>query len=69
MPLPAYIYPFMRRFAFFIPPDLDAGLKALKAQHGTPEAETIRRALASYLAEHGVLKPATKGGRPTKKRP
>ena len=44
----------MRRLAFFIPQDLDAGLKALKEQHGTPEAETIRRALAAYLAEKGV---------------
>ena len=45
----------MRRLAFFISEDLDAGLKALKEQHGTPEAETIRRALAAYLAEKGVL--------------
>ena len=45
----------MRRLAFYISDDLDAGLKALKAQHGTPEAETIRRALAAYLAERGVL--------------
>jgi len=50
----------MRRLAFFISEDLDAGLKALKEQHGTPEAETIRRALAAYLAEKGVL---TQGGR------
>jgi hypothetical protein len=47
----------MRRLAFWIPEHLDAGLKALKAEHGTPEAESIRRALASYLAEKGVLKP------------
>jgi hypothetical protein len=45
----------MRRLSFFIAEDLDAGLKALKTQHGTPEAETIRRALAAYLAEKGVL--------------
>jgi hypothetical protein len=45
----------MRRLSFFISEDLDAGLKALKNQHGTPEAETIRRALATYLAEKGVL--------------
>jgi len=45
----------MRRLAFFISEDLDAGLKALKEQHGTPEAETIRRALAAYLIEKGAL--------------
>ena len=49
----------MRRLAFFISEELDAGLKALKAEHGTPEAETIRRALSAYLAEKGVLKPQT----------
>jgi hypothetical protein len=46
----------MRRLSFFISDDLDTGLKALKQQHGTPEAETIRRALAAYLSEKGVLK-------------
>lgn len=45
----------MRRMAFFISDDLEAGIKALKQQHGTPDAETIRRALAAYLAEKGVL--------------
>lgn len=54
------MYTYMRRMCFFIADDLDAGLKVLKAQHGTPEAETIRRALTVYLAEKGVLpqKPA-----------
>jgi hypothetical protein len=47
----------MRRLAFWIPQHLDEGLKALKAEHGTPEAETIRRALTAYLTEKGVLKP------------
>lgn len=56
----------MRRLAFFISEDLDAGLKALKEQHGTPEAETIRRALAAYLAEKGVL-PETTSKTPVKK--
>jgi hypothetical protein len=46
----------MRRLSFFISDDLDSGLKALKEQYGTPEAETIRRALAVYLTEKGVLK-------------
>ena len=52
----AYNFPRMRRLAFYIPEDLDAGLKALKVEHGTPEAETIRRALVMYLTEKGVLK-------------
>jgi hypothetical protein len=58
----------MRRLSFFIAPDLDAGLKALKAEHGTPEAESIRRALAAYLKEKGVLEVQPKGGRSQKKR-
>ena len=45
----------MRRLSFFISEPLDAGLKALKLEHGTPEAETIRRALTAYLKEKGVL--------------
>jgi hypothetical protein len=40
--------------AVFIPEDLLSGLKALKAEHGTPEAESIRRAIAAYLAEKRV---------------
>jgi hypothetical protein len=54
--------------SLFISEDLAAGLKALKAEHGTPEAETIRRAIAAYLTEKGVLKAAPKGGRTPKKR-
>jgi hypothetical protein len=49
----------MRRMAFFISEDLEAGLKALKEEYGTPEAETIRRALTEYLSEKGVLPRAT----------
>jgi metal-responsive CopG/Arc/MetJ family transcriptional regulator len=44
----------MRRVAVFIPEELLSGLKVLKAEHGTPEAESIRRAIAAYLAEKGV---------------
>lgn len=58
----------MRRLSFFISPELDAGLKAMKAQHGTPEAETIRRALTAYLTEKGVLKAGTTKTRKTKAR-
>jgi len=39
----------------------------LKAEHGIPEAESIRRALGVYLAEKGV-KPTQKGARRPKKR-
>ena len=56
----------MRRVAVFIPEELLAGLKALKAEHGTPEAESIRRAIAAYLAEKGI-KTTQKGGRRPKK--
>ena len=44
----------MRRVAVFLPEELLAGLKLLKAEHGTPEAESIRRAIAAYLSEKGV---------------
>ena len=57
----------MRRVAVFIPEELLAGLKALKAEHGTPEAESIRRAIAAYLAEKGIT-PTQKGGREPKRR-
>lgn len=50
----AYIDTFMRRVAVFIPEELLDGLKVLKAEHGTPESESIRRAIAAYLAEKGV---------------
>ena len=38
------------RYTFFIDPDLLAGLKALKARDGMPESETVRRAIAAFLA-------------------
>ena len=57
----------MRRVAVFIPEELLAGLKALKAEHGTPEAESIRRAIAAYLTEKGI-KGAQKGAPGAKKR-
>jgi hypothetical protein len=41
----------------FIPEDLLAGLKALKDEHGTPQAVSIRRAIAVYLAEKGIKRP------------
>ena len=44
----------MRRVSLFIPEALLEGLKTLKGHHGTPEAESIRRAIAAYLAEKGV---------------
>lgn len=51
-----------RPYTFHIDPDLDAGLKTLKARDGTPEGETIRRALAEYLERKGALE--TKAARP-----
>jgi hypothetical protein len=54
----------MRRLSFFISEELDVGLKVLKAEHGTPEAESIRRALTEYLGARGVL-----GTRPKKSAP
>jgi hypothetical protein len=43
-----------KRYSFFIDAELEAGLKELKSKHGTPEAEAIRRAIAEYLAKHGI---------------
>jgi hypothetical protein len=43
-----------KRYSFFIDPELEAGLKELKAKHGTPEAEAIRRAIAEYLVRKGI---------------
>jgi metal-responsive CopG/Arc/MetJ family transcriptional regulator len=56
----------MRRVAIFIPEELLQGLKRLKAEHGTPAAESIRRAITAYLAEKGV-KPTQKGERRPRK--
>ena len=50
----------LRRVSFFISDDLDAGLKALKAEYGVPEAESMRRAIATYLKEKGVLRETKK---------
>jgi hypothetical protein len=44
----------MRRVSLFLPADLLNGLERLKHQYGTPQAESIRRAIAAYLAEKGV---------------
>lgn len=58
----------MRRLSFFISAELDAGLKTLKAQHGTPEAETIRRALTAYLNEKVLQEPKLKAAQKKRKR-
>lgn len=57
----------MRRVSLFISEDLLAGLKALKVEYGTPEAESIRRAVAMYLTERGVLETETRTTRTKKK--
>jgi hypothetical protein len=45
-----------RRYNFFLSDDLRLGLAKLKARDGVPESESIRRALARYLEEQGVIK-------------
>ena len=58
----------MRRVAVFIPEDLLDGLKALKAEHGTPEAESIRRAISAYLAQKGIKpQPSPRTRKPRKR--
>jgi hypothetical protein len=54
------------RLSFFLDPHLLEGAERLKAQHGTPVAETIRRALTGYLTDKGVL---TQPGGKKKTRP
>jgi hypothetical protein len=47
------------KYTFFITPDLNNALKTLKQRDGIAEAEAIRRALAAYLGEKGVLQQST----------
>ncbi len=42
------------RTSFYLDAELQAGLKELKERDGTPEAESIRRAIAAYLAAKGI---------------
>lgn len=59
-----------RRTSFFVDDALAAGLKALKARDGVPEAEAIRRAIAEYLERRGigtVEKTAKRGARTPRK--
>ena len=66
--LPAYIGAHMRRVSLFISEDLLAGLDRLKVEHGTPQAESIRRAIAAYLVQKGGRKPAQKALEKPKRR-
>lgn len=47
-----------KRYSFFITEDLAAGLKALKERDGTPEGETLRRALAEWLKRKRIRRVA-----------
>jgi hypothetical protein len=58
----------MRRVSLFISEELLAGLDVLRAEHGTPHAESIRRAIAAYLAEKGVRIKASVKTRDQKRR-
>lgn len=44
-----------KRYSFYITEELDAALKRLKERDGIAEAEALRRALAEYLQQKGVL--------------
>ena len=66
--LQAYLTDNVRRVTFFLPDDLEAGLKALKVEHGTPEAESMRRAITAYLREKGVLRQSDSKTAPVKRR-
>ncbi len=45
----------MTRISLFVPADLLAGLAELNARHGTPVAESIRRAVRAYLSQQHAL--------------
>ena len=53
-----YISQYMPRklYSFAIDEELADALKRLKARDGAPESESIRRALALYLTQKGVMK-------------
>lgn len=48
---------------FYLDDELLAGLKALKARVGVPEAESVRRAVAEYLERQNVNVPEAKAER------
>jgi predicted DNA-binding protein len=54
-------------YTFHIDSELAEGLKALKEKHGTAESESIRRAIAAYLREMGVMKTDRKRATPRKR--
>jgi predicted transcriptional regulator len=60
-----------RRVSFFLDDDLEAGLRALKADVGIPQAEAIRRAIAEYLQRQkfAVNMKAERKRAATRKRP
>ena len=47
----------MRRVSLFLPEHLLKGLDHLRTEFGTPQAESIRRAVAEYLRAKGVKLP------------
>lgn len=47
-----------RLYNFRIDPDLDAGLKLVKARDGIPESEQIRRAVREWLERRKAIKAA-----------
>ena len=57
----------MRRVSLFIDETLIAGLDQLKAEHGTPHAESVRRAIKAYLAEKGAKPESVKKTRDRKR--
>ena len=44
----------MKRVSLFLRNDLRDGLAILKHRHGTPEAESIRRAIEAYLRANKI---------------
>ncbi len=47
----------MRRVSLFLPDHLLKGLDQIKQEHGTPQAESIRRAIDEYLKAKGFRLP------------
>lgn len=57
-----------KRVNFYLDDELLIGLKALKARIGVPESETVRRAIAEYLARHQTKPAPTHQKAPSRKR-
>jgi predicted DNA-binding protein len=60
--------PITKTFTFALPDDMKAGLQVIKERDGITEAEQIRRAIAKWLNEKGVVTKTERKRAVTRKR-